>query len=201
MSHHIETMKILDIPIPKLLDSTKYKHIFCDELYVVDHPFRLTNNTVVDTQKIPSWIFSWIREKFLHHRSQNSFPEKIFIDRSESISKFRDIKNKDEVYNLFKTKNFKFIRPEIYELKDQIQMFFSAKIIAGLHGAGFANICFCKPKTKIIEFKTGDTGMNSGNIALKNNLDYKGIICEAINKFGGQQGKLIVPLEELKKEI
>ena len=79
-------------------------------------------------------------------------------------------------------------------------MFFSAKIIAGLHGAGFANICFCT-KTKIIEFKTGDTGMNSGNIALKNNLDYKGIICEAINKFGGQQGKLIVPLEELKKKF
>ena len=50
-------------------------------------------------------------------------------------------------------------------------------------------------------FKTITTGMNSGNIALKNNLDYKGIICEAIDKFGGQQGKLIVPLNELKKMI
>ena len=43
--------------------------------------------------------------------------------------------------------------------------------------------------------------MNSGNIALKTNLEYKAIICEAIDKFGGQQGKLIVPIEELKKKI
>ena len=43
--------------------------------------------------------------------------------------------------------------------------------------------------------------MNSGNIALKNDLDYRGIICDALNKFGGQQGKLIVPLDEIKKII
>ena len=80
-------------------------------------------------------------------------------------------------------------------------MFYSAKKIVGLHGAGFANICFCNPKTEIIEFKTATTGMNSGNIALKNDLDYKGIICEAIGKSVGQQGQLIVPVEELKNKI
>ena len=60
---------------------------------------------------------------------------------------------------------------------------------------------FCNPKAEIIEFKTARTGMNTGNIALKNNLDYKGIVCEAINKIGGQQGILTVPIEELKKHI
>ena len=201
MNHQIETLKLLNLPYNKLLDSKSFKHILCDELYVVDHPFRLTNNTVFDTQNIPAWIFRWLREKFLKHKSTNSFPEKIFIDRSESISKHRDIKNKDEVYEILKNHNYQFIKPENYGFRDQIQMFFSAKIIAGLHGAGFANICFCNANTKIIEFKTNTTGMNSGNIALKNNLDYKGIICEAIDKFGGQQGKLIVPLDELKKMI
>lgn len=201
MDHQLETLKLLNIPHKKLLDSNKYKHISCDELYVVDHPFRLTNNTVFDTQNIPLWIFEWVRNNFIKFRSTKSFPEKIFIDRSKSISTHRDIKNKEEVYKIFKDNNFDFIRPENYGFKDQIKMFFSAKKIAGLHGAGFANICFCNPKTEIIEFKTIDTGMNSGNIALKNNLDYKGIICEAIDKIGGQQGKLIVPLKELKKKI
>ena len=80
---------------------------------------------------------------------------------------------------------------------NQIQIFFSAKKIVGLHGAGFANICFCKPGTKIIEFKTITTGMNSGNIALKTNLNYRGIICDAVSKLGDtQQGKLIVPLDQ-----
>ena len=85
--------------------------------------------------------------------------------------------------------------------KDQINLYNSAKIIVGLHGAGFANICFCSPGTKVIEFKTSGTGMNSGNIALKNDLDYRGIICDALDKFGGQQGKLIVPLDQIKKII
>ena len=201
MSHHLETINLLNIPRKKLLDSNTYKHIQSDELYVVDHPFRLTNNTVYDTQNIPKWIFEWVREKFLKYKSTASFPEKIFIERSKSISTSRDIKNKEEVYRVFKDNNFSFIKPENYSFRDQIKMFFSAKVIAGLHGAGFANICFCNSKTKIIEFKTKTTGMNSGNIALKTNLEYKDIICEAIDKFGGQQGKLIVPLEELKNKI
>ena len=201
MRHHLETLEILNLSPKKLLDSNTYKHIFCDELFVVDHPFRVTNNTVYDTQNIPKWIFDWLRGKYLKHKSSNSFPDKIFIERSDSISTSRDIKNKEEVHKVLKENNFFFIQPEKFSFRDQIKIYSSAKKIIGLHGAGFANICFCNPKTEIIEFKTQSTGMNSGNIALKTNLEYKAIICEAIDKFGGQQGKLIVPIEELKKKI
>ena len=202
MQHQLETLRLLNIPEKKLIDSNKYKHFFCNELYNVDHPFRLTNNTVYDTQNIPSWIFFWIKKKFLHYKSNTTFPDKIFIDRPKSISASRDIKNKEEVYKFFKDKKFSFIKPESFSFRDQMQIFFSAKKIAGLHGAGFANICFCKPDTKIIEFKTITTGMNSGNIALKTNLNYRGIICDAVSKLGDtQQGKLIVPLDQLKNDI
>ena len=201
MKYHKESMEMLNINSNKLLDSTFNKHIFCDELFIVDHPFRLTNNSVYDNQNIPNWIFNWIRKKFLDQRSSSVFSEKIFIDRAKSTSVNRDIENKDEVYKLFKNNDYQFIKLEEYEIKDQIRIFFSAKKIAGLHGAGFANICFCKPNTKIIEFKTSQTGMDLGNIAFKNNLDYKGIVCEAIDSYGSQQGKLVVSLESLKKEI
>ena len=201
MDHQIKTLELLNVPKKKMLDSKTFKHINCDELYVVDHPFRLNNDTVIDTQNIPVWIFKYLRENFLKHKSSNLFPKKIFIDRSKLLSTHRDIKNKEEVYKILKEKDYQFIRPEKFEFKDQIQMFFSAEKIVGLHGAAFANICFCNPRTKIIEFKTITTGMNSGNIAIKNHLDYNGIICEAIDKFGGQQGKLIVPLEELVEKI
>ena len=43
--------------------------------------------------------------------------------------------------------------------------------------------------------------MDLGNIALKNNLDYKGIVCKAIDGYASQQGKLVVSLERLKNEI
>ena len=201
MKYQIESMEMLNVHRNKLLDSTFNKHIFCDELYIVDHPFRLTNNSVYDNQNIPNWIFNWIRKKFLDQRSTSVFSKKIFIDRGKSIFGNRDIENKDEVYEMFRNNDYQFIKLEEYGIKDQIRIFFSATIIAGLHGAGFANICFCKPNTKIIEFKTNQTGMDLGNIALKNNLDYKGIVCEAIDGYGSQQGKLVVSLENLKNEI
>ena len=34
---------------------------------------------------------------------------------------------------------------------DQISLFNSAKLVLGLHGAGFANVIFCKKNTKIYE--------------------------------------------------
>ena len=117
------------------------------------------------------------------------FPKKIFLERSKSISAYRDLQNKDEVYNILKKNNYTFIQPEKLNFKDQIKLFSSAKKIVGLHGAAFANICFCNPKTQIVEFKTKTTGMNSGNIALKRNLEYKGIVCEAIKNFGGAGGR------------
>ncbi len=199
MKHHLETFELLNISKKKLLDSNSFKHITCDEITVVDHPFRITNNTVHDTQNIPTWIFNWLRKEFLKHKSKNNFPKKIFIDRPESISKYRRFDNHKEVYDIFKKFNYEFIQPEKYSVRDQINMYNSAEEIAGLHGAGFANICFCEPNTKIIEFKTAGTGMNTGNIAIKNNLDYRGIICEAIGDFGVQQGQLIVPMENVKK--
>ena len=54
--------------------------------------------------------------------------------------------------------------------------------MAGLHGAGFANICFSNQNTQIYEFKTSTTGMLYGNIALKNSLQYNPIVCETVDK-------------------
>ena len=82
----------------------------CDELFVVDHPFRVTNDTVNDTQNIPSWIFKFIRHNFLKHKSSNFFPKKIFMERSKYLSVHRDIKNREEVYKILKDNNYEFIK-------------------------------------------------------------------------------------------
>ena len=46
----------------------------------------------------------------------------------------------------------------------QIYLFNSAKVILGPHGAGFANLSFCKPKTKVYEILTKN---ESGRLAIK----------------------------------
>ena len=65
---------------------------------------------------------------------------------------------------------------------DQISLFNSSKLILGLHGAGFANIIFCKKKTKIFEIiKKNDTNRNAiKTISNRSGLKHKKII---INKY------------------
>ena len=73
-----------------------------------------------------------------------------------------------------------------------MQIFNNADIIVGLHGAGFANLCFCKPSTKIIELKSNTAGKMIENMAAINNLTYKSISCEAIDE-GSPDSKFTTP--------
>ena len=76
------------------------------------------------------------------------------------------------------------------------------KLIIGLHGAGFANFCFCEPKTKVVEFRGHTTGSLFENLALSNNLNYKSISCESIGvNYNNQFGHIKVPIEKLKESI
>ena len=52
---------------------------------------------------------------------------------------------------------------------EQVDLFNNANYIIGLHGAGFANLAFCKPGTKVIEFRSSTSGQLYENIAKKNN--------------------------------
>jgi len=85
---------------------------------------------------------------------------------------------------------------------DQVQYFNNADYIIGLHGAGFANLSFCKNNTKVIEFKMPKIGKMYENIANKNNLQYNSIISHpdshALDK---QLGHIEIPLNILEKKL
>ena len=51
-------------------------------------------------------------------------------------------------------------------------MFNNAKFIIGPHGAAFANLVFCKPKTNIIEIKPKKQPNNYKKISILNDLNY-----------------------------
>ena len=59
---------------------------------------------------------------------------------------------------------------------DQVIYFYNDEYIIGFHGGGFANIVFCKPKTKIIELRGIHSGNPIENLAKKNDLNYTSIV-------------------------
>ena len=89
--------------------------------------------------------------------------------------------------------------------KEQVDLFHKAECIVGLHGAGFANIVFCQPRTKVIELRSSNAGPMYENVAKKNDLNYNSIIVEAtqIDKFDfpNQQGSIQIPISSLIKAL
>ena len=202
-----ETLDLLNISKKKLLSSKSFRHIHASELFVTEHPYVLTNDVGRDIQNIPIWISKWLKEKYVNSKSTNNLnpPKKIFIDDSDSSQRKKKLRlmiNGNEVKNFLINEGFESIILGNLHFRDQIKIFNNAEIIIGLHGAGFANICFCKPGTRIIEIKSTKTKQVIENLARTNDLFYKSISCEPTNFVSENSfGQISVSINLLKKII
>lgn len=205
-----ETLSDLGISSKKFLTSEKYRHVKADELLVTDHPYALSSNPSKDIHNMPKWISQWLKEKFLKNYNNNlnkkDLPKKIYIDRGDStsnVANLRTIINEDEIKNFLEKNGFTSMRLSNLKFADQVRLFNEADYIVGLHGAAFANMAFCKPKTKVLELKNNtmaDRVIES--LATVNDLNFSSVICEQIGtNFSNQLGHIKVPLDILENKI
>jgi capsular polysaccharide biosynthesis protein len=202
----IESLKILNMPMEKCLSSRYYRHFIADELVATEHPYNFLNDPLKDSLSIPHWISSHLKKKFnlIKNETNKSFPEKFYIDRSDSKSmhaKMRIISNENEVIEVLKKYNFSALRLSDYHFNDQIQLFNQAKCVVGLHGAGFANIIFSKPNTKIVELRSSTAGEIIENLAKNHNLNYHCISVDPKISFNNQLGEIKINIDALKSII
>ena len=200
-----ETLELLNIPFSKILSSISFRHIEAEKLVVTSHPYIFNNDAPEAIQQIPKWISLWLKKTFLKEVSLNSnnSPKKIYIDRSSSKFKHvRFIQNDELVKNFFIEQGFAPVKLENLSFKDQINFFNNADFVAGLHGAGFANLIFCKKNTKVLELKSKTTSKVIENLAKTNELNYE--FLEGSSKVPStrsQDGGIEIPLEILKQRI
>ena len=202
-NYQIETLLSLKIPKKKLLDGEKFKHIKCDNLLTVDHPYVFNNNPSKSIINIPIWIIKWLKKKYVKNKSSKSnHLKKIYIDREgDSILENRRIINNNEVKNLLKHNGFRIVSLSNHSFKEQVKMFNNAKLIVGLHGAGFANLVFSNPRTKVIELSSKYSGNIFHYLAKRCQLDYHKIVDMRSQPFKHQDNPIMVDLEKLKKLI
>ncbi len=203
----IETLDIIGIPRDKRLSSIKQRHIECDQIIVSDHPYVINNDASNEIQNLPMWIINWLKKTLNKDKllSDKNFPTNIYIDRSDShpnVANLRKIINEKEVVNCLKGRDFKIITLSSYSFKDQMKLFYNAKNIVGLHGAGFANVIFSKPELKILELKPAGAGKMCENLIKKCNVNYDCISVKP-EKFdlNNQMGHIKVNLNELEKKL
>ncbi len=177
---------------------------------MADYPVMITGKATKDIQNIPYWISLWLKNNFLNQNTtiNKTIKNKIYIDRSETNSKRlpqRKIVNEDEIKKYLVKNNFKIVKLHETKFVDQVDLFYNAECVVGLHGGGFGNIVFCRPKTKIIELKSTTSADAIKNLAQKNDLNYISIEAEAKEifkfQFSNQQGSIQIPISSLIKVI
>ena len=204
------TLDSLKIPKHKRISSEKFRHIQAKELIITDHPVMVSGNATKDIQNIPSWISLWLKNTFLNQTviDNKKTKNKIYIDRNETNSNLlsqRIIINDEEIKKYLLEKNFTIVKLHETKFIDQVNLFYNAECVVGLHGAGFANIVFCESGTKIIELKSLTAANAIKNLAQKNNLNYISIAAQAKKiydfEFPNQQGSIHIPINRLSKVI
>ncbi len=152
----IKIFNILGVSKKKLIDSSKYKHIFADKIICIDHPWYYKGYIQNEVKKIPKWVILINRKIFLNKSVKlNSF-ERVFLDRSTSRFNHCKIYNQSSLNDWLKKNSFGIYNPEKLSQEKQIYLFKNASIILGAHGAALTNIIFCKPGTKVIEIIPAD---------------------------------------------
>tara|TARA_Y100000780_G_scaffold86454_1_gene78348 strand:- start:1 stop:1092 length:1092 start_codon:yes stop_codon:yes gene_type:complete len=193
-------LEILDLKNIKILDSSIYRHVQASKIIAVEHPWYEKGYINEEAANIPGWIVNWLKETFLTKAENFDANDKVFIDRRDD-TKFNhcQIINDEEVFQYLKSKGFSKYKVGQLSFKNQIHLFHNAKIIIGPHGAAFANLAFCKPQTKVIEFKPFNhpTVVNK-RISEINDLNYQSI--EAPD-FKNEKGDILIDLNMLKKII
>ena len=169
---HKQTLDLLNIPKKKILSSKYIRHFSADIIFATEHPYVRKNYASKEIQNIPDWIVNWLRSKFLNKVKSNSknFPKKIYIDRSDSESNSRNLRqiiNEKEVRDFMIKKNYSILKLSNLDFIDQVKLFNQAESIVGLHGAGFANLIFGTEKCSILEIKSHTAGDEIQNLAKK----------------------------------
>lgn len=104
-----------------------------------------------------------------------------------------------ELKKILKKNGFDYIQLSKIDWYKQIYMFNNAKTIIGLHGAGLANLVFCRKNTKIYEILVKNHSQINlyKNISKKIRLNYKKIIIP--NKKNKKEKKIELNINILKR--
>lgn len=138
-----ETLRILGIPVEKVLASDRHPHIQADQLIVPSFPGYLG--------WLEPWALAFLRQQFLAIAdAQAPRYERIYISRSNAHH--RRLLNESAVLDCLKAHGFVSVELESLTLAEQVALFVHAKIIIAPHGGGLTNLLFCTPGTTVVEF-------------------------------------------------
>ena len=196
-----DTIGFLNYDKNRMIDGSKIKHLFLEELIVPQHPYwKLNKHQFISSSQINKEILIKIKEFFLKKIiNEKKFSRKIFIDRSDSNYSHNKLINNIEIIEFLKKRDFDIIKLSNLSFVEQVNLFRNCKKIISPHGAGLSNIIFCNKGTNIIELYNPKYNCEMyKNISEKLELQHSFLKC--FNKLD-KNGDIILDIETLKKKL
>ena len=115
-------------------------------------------------------------------------PSSLYVSRQKTGA--RRIINAEAVEAALGAAGFETVFPEDLDFSDQVALFSRAARVAGVKGAGLANIMFCRPGTEVLVFSPGDfPDPFFWDLATPRGLAYAEIFSRAPASLEAPQGK------------
>lgn len=168
-----ELLNLMGISDEKILDTSVY-HAVANRLIVP------ISSPLFSTGRIAKRSCDFLRQKLLPETTiaQSSELTRLYISRQSAT--YRTIQNEVEVVAHLQRFGFEKILLETLTVQEQITLFANAEAIIAPHGAGLANLVFCKPGTKVIELFLPDEVLDYyWIISQYMDLDYYYLITDA----------------------
>jgi capsular polysaccharide biosynthesis protein len=141
---HLESLAAFGISRDRLISLTPNSHyaperLFVPSVFVRDNP--------------PTWLHKWYKTEFIGQwsldRVSSGSSRRIYISRSDAP--VRRLDNEADVAAVLKGHGFETVCLSGKSFSDQAKTFFDADIVVAPHGAGLANVVFCRPGTRVLE--------------------------------------------------
>lgn len=120
-------------------------HVFAAQLYMPQTRQYTASYDSIHIQKIQDRIVPAV----LKHVATPSFPKKVYITRKKRG--LRSVANENELEKVLSRYGYTIIDFEDFSFFEQVALMHTADAFISLHGAGFANIQFMKPKSIVLE--------------------------------------------------
>ena len=121
----------------------RHTHFECEHLIVPELIGRSGPGYAEALQRIREFTEPW-------RGTASGFSERLYISRENAGR--RRVLNEHELWPQLAARGFVKLRPEELSWKEQINAFAHAREVVAPHGAGLANLVFCPPGVKVVEF-------------------------------------------------
>lgn len=139
---HEETLTRLGIPLHKVMESSEDMHVHAECLMVAP--------SLRAGFHMEKWVCDFLREAFLGpHQKTSNKGRRFFVSREDA--RYRKLLNEGECIDFLGPLGFEKLTLDGLSVPDQVLLFSSAEAIIAPHGAGLANLVFCRPNTKVVE--------------------------------------------------